>query len=132
VCRGAKAAHADADYDQRDRAETQEQYSLESVDPGRAAHAAEEHVAHHYECDNRATEPERNEPVADRVERGATAHNANDDVRHQQDCLDHEDHRADVTAFPAISKHLHGRHEAMFLTERPNTCADQKDRQWND
>ena len=129
--RRRKAAHAAADHDQRDRAERQEQHRLKGVDPGRAAHAAEEHVAHDDQRDDRAAEPVRNEAAGDRAQRGAAAHHADDDVGHEQRRLHGEDHRADVPALPAIAKHLHRRHEAVAPAERPHARADEEERQRN-
>ena len=59
--RSRKPAHAAPDDDERDGAERQEEHRLKRVDPRRAAHAAEEDVAHHDQRDDRAAEPVRDE-----------------------------------------------------------------------
>ena len=104
----------------------QEQHRLQRVDPGRAAHPAEEHVAHDHERDDGAAEPERHEAAADGRERRAAAHHGDDDVRHQQHGLHREDQRADVPALPAVAEQLHGRHEAVPVAERPEARADRR------
>ena len=94
------------DHRHRDRAEEQEQHGLEGVHPGRAAHPAEEDVAHDDGRDDRAADPVRHEPVADGRERRAAADDRDDDVGHEQAGLHDEDHRADVAALPAVAEHL--------------------------
>ena len=128
----AESAHADRDRRNRDRAERQEQNRLEGVHPRGAAHPAEEHVAHDDERDDGAAEPVRHAAAADRGERRAASHDRNDDVRHEQHRLHREDHRADVSAFPAVAKHLHRRHETIALAERPEARADHEDAERND
>jgi hypothetical protein len=60
---------------------------LKGVDPGRAAHAAEENVAHNHEGHDCAAKPKRDKPAANRIKSRPAAHNANDDVGNQQNCL---------------------------------------------
>ena len=127
-----KAAHAAADDDERHGAEREEQDGLKGVDPGGAAHAAEEHIAHDHQGDQRAANRIRDQTAGDRPQGGAAAHHADDDVGHEQRRLHDEDGRADVAAFPAIAEHLHRRHEAVALAERPQPRADEEQRQRND
>ena len=122
--RGAEPAHPGADDDDRDGPEDQEQHRLQGIDPRRAAHPAEEDVAHHDQRHDRAAQPERDDAAAHRGERRAAAHHRDDDVRHEQHRLHGEDHRADVAAFPPIAEHLHRRHEPMAAAERPQARAD--------
>ena len=97
----AKSAHADTDDDDRDRSEKQKQNRLKRVDPGGAAHPAEEHVAHDDKRDDSAAKPVRHPSAADGVERSSAAHNADDDVGNQQYGLDCEDDGADVVHIPS-------------------------------
>ena len=99
--RAPEAAHARRDHRERHHAEGQEEHGLERVHPGRAAHAAEEHVAHHDQRHDRPAEPIGHAAAADRLQRRSPAHHADDDVGHEQGGLHGEDRGADVAASPS-------------------------------
>ena len=101
--------------------------ALEGVDPGRAAHASEEDVAHDDDRHQRSAEPVGHDSARDGAQRRAPAHDADDDVGHEQRRLQQADERADVAAFPAVAEHLHGGHEAVAFAERPDARADEEE-----
>ena len=65
------------------------------------------------------------------AQRRPAAHHADDDVGHEQRGLQREDDRADVPALPPVAEHLHRRHEAVALAERPHPRADEEEGQRN-
>jgi hypothetical protein len=86
---------------------------------------------HHDQRHDGAAEPEAHQSIAHRPERRPAAHHGDHDVGDEQHGLDGEDDGPDVAAFPPIAEHLHRRHEAVALAERPEARADREQAERN-
>src|ERR1041385_2666952 len=124
--RTSKAAHSRANNENGSETEGQKENRLKGVHPRRATHTPKEDVAHYHERDECTTEPVRNDASTDYIEGSPANHDADDYVRHEQYRLDYEDGGSDMAAFPPIAKHLHRRHEAVFLPKRPDARTNEE------
>src|ERR1051325_2957079 len=129
--RTLKAAHPRADHEYGRETERKKEYGLKGVHPRRAAHTPKEHVAHYHERYKCTTKPIRNDASTDYIESSSATHDADDYVGHEQYRLDDEDSGSDVAALPSIAKHLHRRHETVFLPKRPHASTDEENGQRN-